>query len=217
MGQMGSAAPEPPSARQQPSTSTPPSLPSSCSPGLPSDLPWCPVASWAPENWPQHQLLLREISSTSLPDRPIERGPVKALIFPAEWFDALYPKTGVTGTYLALFGVSTFLASKEYFVMEHDFYVGIGLAIVLTYLIKTQGPALPISQESRVCRIKPQPGRTSSLPRRKPSASSWGENTAAGFQLLMLLSRRGLTTRWRQPMCCAAWSRSTWLTGSLAT
>merc|ERR1712172_47993 len=132
---------EPPSARQQPSTSTPPSLPSSCSPGLPSDLPWCPVASWAPENWPQHQLLLREISSTSLPDRPIERGPVKALIFPAEWFDALYPKTGVTGPYMALFGVSTFLASKEYFVMEHDFYVGIGLAIVLTYLIKTQGPA----------------------------------------------------------------------------
>merc|ERR1711971_1381530 len=42
---------------------------------------------------------------------------------------------------MALFGVSTFLASKEYFVMEHDFYVGIGLAIVLTYLIKTQGPA----------------------------------------------------------------------------
>merc|ERR1719221_172023 len=73
--------------------------------------------------------------------RPIERGPVKALIFPAEWFDALYPKTGVTGPYMALFGVSTFLASKEYFVMEHDFYVGIGLAIVMTYLIKTQGPA----------------------------------------------------------------------------
>merc|ERR1711988_627311 len=42
--------------------------------------------------------------------RPIERGPVKALIFPAEWFDALYPKTGVTGPYMALFGVSTFLA-----------------------------------------------------------------------------------------------------------
>merc|ERR1712243_15058 len=73
--------------------------------------------------------------------RPIERGPVKALIFPAEWFDALYPKTGVTCPYMALFGVSTFLASKEYFVMEHDFYVGIGLAIVMTYLVKTQGPA----------------------------------------------------------------------------
>ena len=98
---------------------------------------------------------------------------MKALIFPAEWFDALYSKTGVTGPYMALFGVSTFLASKvlslcwlyrskyypsiylllswfpvlkidsiqEYFVMEHDFYVGMGLAIVMTYLIKTQGPA----------------------------------------------------------------------------
>merc|ERR1711872_745143 len=42
--------------------------------------------------------------------RPIERGPVKALIFPAEWFDALYPKTGVTGPYMALFGVSACLA-----------------------------------------------------------------------------------------------------------
>merc|ERR1712037_748309 len=73
--------------------------------------------------------------------RPIDKAPVRLGIFPEEWFDALYPKTGVTGPYMALFGLSTFLASKEYFVMEHDFYVGIGLAIVLTYLVKTQGPA----------------------------------------------------------------------------
>merc|ERR1712088_145331 len=57
------------------------------------------------------------------------------------WCQRVGPNTGVTGPYMALFGVSTFLASKEYFVMEHDFYVGIGLAIVLTYLVKTQGPA----------------------------------------------------------------------------
>merc|ERR1712130_1008280 len=82
--------------------------------------------------------------------RPIERGPVKALIFPAEWFDALYPKTGVTGPYMALFGVSTFLASKEYFVMEHDFYVGMGLAIVLSYLIKTRGPAYTAAVKKRL-------------------------------------------------------------------
>jgi len=74
--------------------------------------------------------------------RPIEKAPVRALIFPAEWFDALYTKTGVTGPYMALLGVSTFLCSKEYFVMEHDFYVGMGLAIVLTYLVKTQGPGV---------------------------------------------------------------------------
>merc|ERR1711990_1011771 len=79
----------------------------------------------------------------NFPDRvrPIDKPPVRLGIFPEEWFTAMYPKTGVTGPYMALFGVSTFLASKEYFVMEHDFYVGMGLAIVLTYLIKAQGPA----------------------------------------------------------------------------
>ena len=68
--------------------------------------------------------------------RPIDKAPVRLGIFPEEWFTAMYPKTGVTGPYMALFGVSTFLASKEYFVMEHDFYVGIGLAAVLTFVVK---------------------------------------------------------------------------------
>merc|ERR1712018_200664 len=72
--------------------------------------------------------------------RPIDKPPVRLGIFPEEWFTAMYPKTGVTGPYVALFGVSTFLASKEYFVMEHDFYVGIGLAAVLTFIVKQVGP-----------------------------------------------------------------------------
>merc|ERR1711937_791866 len=72
--------------------------------------------------------------------RPIDKPPVRMGIFPEEWFTALYPKTGVTGPYMALFGVSTFLASKEFFVMEHDFYVGIGPAVVLTGVVKSVGP-----------------------------------------------------------------------------
>merc|ERR1711970_853841 len=55
--------------------------------------------------------------------RPIEKAPVRLGIFPEEWFAAMYPKTGVTGPYMALVGVGTFLCSKEIFVMEHDFYV----------------------------------------------------------------------------------------------
>merc|ERR1711862_1084801 len=166
----------------------------------------------------------------NFPDRvrPIDKPPVRMGIFPEEWFTALYPKTGVTGPYMALFGVSTFLASKEYFVMEHDFYVGIGLAIVLTYLVKTQGPAytaelnkqldeeeaalrrsgrtrltpaLPRSRESRPFRSRPPPGRTSSPPRRRPLGCSWRESTAAGSPLPTLLLRRGSTTRWRRLMC----------------
>merc|ERR1712038_827025 len=78
----------------------------------------------------------------NFPDRvrPIDKPPVRLGIFPEEWFTAMYPKTGVTGPYMALFGVSTFLASKEYFVMEHDFYVGLGLAAVLTGVVKSAGP-----------------------------------------------------------------------------
>nr|ALS04575.1 mitochondrial ATP synthase subunit b precursor [Pseudodiaptomus poplesia]ALS04804.1 mitochondrial ATP synthase subunit b precursor [Pseudodiaptomus poplesia]AQS22697.1 mitochondrial ATP synthase b subunit [Pseudodiaptomus poplesia] len=72
--------------------------------------------------------------------RPIEKPSVRMGIFPEEWFQAFYPKTGVTGPYMALVSIGTFLASKEYFVMEHDFYVGVGLAIVLTGIIKSVGP-----------------------------------------------------------------------------
>jgi len=72
--------------------------------------------------------------------RPIEKPKVRLGVFPDEWFQAFYPKTGVTGPYMALVSIGTFLASKEFFVMEHDFYVGIGMAIVLTGLVKTVGP-----------------------------------------------------------------------------
>merc|ERR1712080_533439 len=71
--------------------------------------------------------------------RPIEKAPTRLVIFPQEWFDALYPKTGVTGPYMALVGISTFLMSKEYFVIEHDFFAGVALAICITGIIKTAG------------------------------------------------------------------------------
>merc|ERR1712050_428401 len=80
--------------------------------------------------------------------RPIDKPPVRLGIFPEEWFTALYTKTGVTGPYMALVGVGTFLASKEYFVMEHDFYVGLGLAVVLTGVVKSAGPDWTAAEEA---------------------------------------------------------------------
>merc|ERR1719175_329388 len=59
-------------------------------------------------------------------------------IFPEEWFQAFYSKTGVTGPYMALASIGTFLVSKEYFVMEHDFYA----AIVLGGVIRSVGPGV---------------------------------------------------------------------------
>jgi len=72
--------------------------------------------------------------------RPIEKSPVRLGIFPEEWFTAMYSKTGVTGPYMALFGVATFLCSKEIYVMEHDFYVGIAFLICGSIIVKQVGP-----------------------------------------------------------------------------
>lgn len=61
---------------------------------------------------------------------------------PQEWADAFLPKTGVTGFYTFLFTFGTFLASKEIYVMEHEYYSGISVAIMLTAASKLFGKHL---------------------------------------------------------------------------
>merc|ERR1712183_156044 len=158
--------------------------------------------------------------------RPIEKAPVRMGIFPEEWFAALYPKTGVTGPYMFLAGVGTFLCSKEFFVMEHDFYVGVGLFAVLSFVVKSVGPdwtasvnkelddeeaALRSIRQSEIdfCKdaiaqeslVRPTllPGKTLLLLRRKLLVCSWRECTGLGCSLPTLRSRRGWTTSWRLP------------------
>merc|ERR1712117_771223 len=159
--------------------------------------------------------------------RPIDKPPVRLGIFPEEWFTALYPKTGVTGPYMALVGVGTFLASKEYFVMEHDFYVGLGLAVVLTGVVKSAGPdLLQLSTKSwtkkkllsgasgkmrlmpsrlqlqlrRLARPTPLHGKILLLPRRKLLDSSWRLCIGLGSRMLTPRLRKGWTTNLRLPM-----------------
>jgi len=82
----------------------------------------------------------RDLENFPRRTRPIDKPPVALGVFPQEWFDALYSKTGVTGPYMAVAGVATFLCSKEFYVMEHDHYVGLALIAVLGGIVKMAGP-----------------------------------------------------------------------------
>lgn len=84
--------------------------------------------------------------------RPIDPSPVRLGIFPAEWFEAFYSKTGVTGPYMALTSIGTFLVSKEFYVIEHDFYVGLGLFIVIGAMVKNIGPSIRAFLDAEVTR-----------------------------------------------------------------
>ncbi|CAG9838916.1 unnamed protein product [Diabrotica balteata] len=69
-------------------------------------------------------------------------GPVIWGFVPQEWTTFFYPKTGVTGFYTFLVTTGIFLVSKEYFVLEHNFYNGLSMAIMVWGTIKYVGPHL---------------------------------------------------------------------------
>ncbi|CAH1104125.1 unnamed protein product [Psylliodes chrysocephalus] len=76
--------------------------------------------------------------------RPVrqEPGKVRLGFVPEEWFQFFYKKTGVTGPYTFAFTLSTYLVSKEIYVLEHEYYTGLSLIIMWVYGIKTLGPKL---------------------------------------------------------------------------
>lgn len=53
-----------------------------------------------------------------------------------------YPKTGVTGPYVFGAGLLTYLCSKEIYVMEHEFYNGLSLGIMVIAAVKLLGPKI---------------------------------------------------------------------------
>lgn len=61
---------------------------------------------------------------------------------PDEWFQFFYKKTGVTGPYAFGAGLITYLCSKEIYVMEHEYYSGLSLAIMAIVAVKKLGPAV---------------------------------------------------------------------------
>ena len=58
--------------------------------------------------------------------------------------------SGVTGPYMFAAGVTTFLVSKEIWVLEHEFYCGLAIAICLGGIVKATGADLSAALDKAV-------------------------------------------------------------------
>ncbi|KAI8123435.1 ATP synthase subunit b, mitochondrial [Lucilia cuprina] len=88
------------------------------------------------------------------PVRPEHPGKVRLGFIPEEWFQFFYNKTGVTGPYTFGVGLLTYLCSKEIYVMEHEYYSGISLAIMAIVAVKKLGPAAANWADKEIDRIE---------------------------------------------------------------
>ncbi|CAB3225960.1 unnamed protein product [Arctia plantaginis] len=77
-------------------------------------------------------------AGTSL-KRATHSGECRLGFIPEEWFQFLYSKTGVSGPYILMIGLANYVASKEILVMEHEYYSGLSVALVVYLVTKNFG------------------------------------------------------------------------------
>ncbi|CAF4743548.1 unnamed protein product [Pieris macdunnoughi] len=79
-----------------------------------------------------------------------EPGKVRMAMFPEEWFKFFHSKTGVSGPYLFGILVTNYFVSKEIFIMEHEYYAGLSIFVMVAGGAKLLGRDLGIFLDSQV-------------------------------------------------------------------
>ncbi|MBN3322291.1 AT5F1 synthase, partial [Atractosteus spatula] len=77
-----------------------------------------------------------------VPPLPEKGGKVRYGLIPEEFFQFLYPKTGVTGPYMLGTGLLLYLLSKEIYVINHETFAAASIGIVIVYGVKKFGPTV---------------------------------------------------------------------------
>ncbi|XP_028160516.1 ATP synthase subunit b, mitochondrial [Ostrinia nubilalis] len=115
--------------------------------------------------------------------RPVrgEPGKVRLGFVPEEWFQFFHSKTGVTGPYTFGVGLATYLCSKEIYVMEHEYYSGLSIALMVYIAAKKLGPSIAAWLDKEVDNIE----------------NTWNEGRQATIKGLEDAIKEEKTSQWR--------------------